>query len=1553
LPASRLVLRYKEVWFTSTAKGVTNEGNALANPHQVIASQIPAVDVVGTHGSLVADGISAGLIEEHTVKLTADPTVNNNKAWYATEDNCTTAGHSSRGSIRLTQWQRYAETQYKLRLFEDNGLGTAPDMLSEILPSEGAFNWEYDASAGLVYFDDDPGTNGKTTPLWGVFYTYVGDTVEDGLGATTSGVDSLVELFEDTQEPSGFINTTDSALTFDDGTMTLTISGTEYDYYIVGQKYTKNGADSLALTDTEGMHYFYYDGGSLTHTTTFSYDLIYNKAYVAAVYWDATNNTAVYIGDERHGITMDGQTHAYLHESLGTTYVDGLALTDILANAAGNNDNQTQFGVASGHIRDEDLLHTIATQAKPAQLPVFYKSGANGDWRMDTPDNFPYKPGGTYLNYNEWTGSTWQQTEVNGAGDDLTLVHVFATNDITYPIIVVQGQAEYIDLASAREGATEEINNLVLTGLPFVEFVPLGTVIYQCASGYTTTHKCKIRGTADAEDYVDWRYSGLTPLPQSVSDHANLTGRDKTNQHPASSISADYTTFSGILTSSDDTVQKALETIDQNAAGDKNKIYQADSSVTVIDTSVSGVSPYVETKLNDVEVMKIRNPSFDVDEDLVTITNTGYGGALKLDLDSQTVGEDSYYAFEISMSNATPQPVYADYESIDAFVNVAGATTDGEAVDVYGAYLYSITNGSGYYGSLYGANIMADVRTGAHVDWVVGASILSRQYNATEPIVGLEGAEVLTRVQGSGKVDDVYGILNTIDAGSSANMGNVYGEYIEITTRNTTDITGNLYMYYGNYDGDATLSGTAWGLYIDGAEKNYIEGETEFAGDTRMDEGYKAQYGYSDEGAVYFETLHMYVENTGALGSVVFNTNSTYAGEFDNSQKFRLSALTPHDTAINEFSTDTTLSGNSDDAVPTEKAVKTYVDNTVGDVDFLSLDDTIASFTENRILFESSSAVIDDTDLTYNPSTDTFATTNIDAAGNVSVSGTFDFGGQTVDEIVTTITSPTDSQLVTAGAVDDYLFGSSGAIAWEVVDTPYDRIQPRQEYMGLPVYTPGDMTVGGDLTVTGTLFYTDVETVQVADNIIHVNYGEVGAGVTAGQAGLQVDRGTQADYYFVFDEPTDTFRVGVSGTLQAVATREDNPVDTRVPWWNDTEKRFDTAGTTYITVNSGTGEFYMTTNGYDTMYVADDWFAIGDVTNYTNAQLYVDSSTNIMDFMIGVTSYFQTTANTQRLGLSTAENITVNQTSNWIDFEVANTSEMRITADGLNLKTGATVNEIVASTGSLSAASTDDQLATAKLIYDEIQDITTGSGSITHNLLDGLQGGVVGEYYHLTYADYLTVGHSHPYASDTHNHDGVYSPVGHNHDSDYAALVHTHDDRYYTETEVDNLLAGLTSEFIELTDVEIGTYTANNVLFTTASGVTDNNNFYYSSDTLFTPSINLGTGGAVNEITTTVVSGSTDSQIPTAGAVWDAVEAAAGAVHTHYDVDGTYVSDTSWTYGSGFSAVPDDLQIFVNGVKQRIGATYDCTVAVPGGVFTITFLYNVQSSNWVNITYTA
>jgi hypothetical protein len=92
----------------------------------------------------------------------------------------------------------------------------------------------------------------------------------------------------------------------------------------------------------------------------------------------------------------------------------------------------------------------------------------------------------------------------------------------------------------------------------------------------------------------------------------------------------------------------------------------------------------------------------------------------------------------------------------------------------------------------------------------------------------------------------------------------------------------------------------------------------------------------------------------------------------------------------------------------------------------------------------------------------------------------------------------------------------------------------------------GNAVIRGDLTVQGTTTSVDTEELLVKDNIIEVNNGEVGPGVTAGTAGIEVDRGMEDNYQFLFDESDDSFKIGEVGDLQVVATR-DNLTDNTVP----------------------------------------------------------------------------------------------------------------------------------------------------------------------------------------------------------------------------------------------------------------------------------------------------------------------------------------------------------------------------------------------------------------------
>jgi hypothetical protein len=81
-----------------------------------------------------------------------------------------------------------------------------------------------------------------------------------------------------------------------------------------------------------------------------------------------------------------------------------------------------------------------------------------------------------------------------------------------------------------------------------------------------------------------------------------------------------------------------------------------------------------------------------------------------------------------------------------------------------------------------------------------------------------------------------------------------------------------------------------------------------------------------------------------------------------------------------------------------------------------------------------------------------------------------------------------------------------------------------------------NMTVNGNLTVNGTQFTVNTQTVEVRDNILVINSGQVGSGVSAGSAGFTVDRGDAIDYQLLFDETDDKFKLGPIGTLSAIAT---------------------------------------------------------------------------------------------------------------------------------------------------------------------------------------------------------------------------------------------------------------------------------------------------------------------------------------------------------------------------------------------------------------------------------
>ena len=80
-----------------------------------------------------------------------------------------------------------------------------------------------------------------------------------------------------------------------------------------------------------------------------------------------------------------------------------------------------------------------------------------------------------------------------------------------------------------------------------------------------------------------------------------------------------------------------------------------------------------------------------------------------------------------------------------------------------------------------------------------------------------------------------------------------------------------------------------------------------------------------------------------------------------------------------------------------------------------------------------------------------------------------------------------------------------------------------------PAVSGGSVRVTGNLVVEGDTFNISTTNLSIEDNIISLNNGEVGPGVTLGYSGIEIDRGNtslvtpQNNASFLYDESTDSW----------------------------------------------------------------------------------------------------------------------------------------------------------------------------------------------------------------------------------------------------------------------------------------------------------------------------------------------------------------------------------------------------------------------------------------------
>lgn len=172
---------------------------------------------------------------------------------------------------------------------------------------------------------------------------------------------------------------------------------------------------------------------------------------------------------------------------------------------------------------------------------------------------------------------------------------------------------------------------------------------------------------------------------------------------------------------------------------------------------------------------------------------------------------------------------------------------------------------------------------------------------------------------------------------------------------------------------------------------------------------------------------------------------------------------------------------------------------------------------------------------------------------------------------ITDLSGSTDDRLEALEALSHEQNTDTGTTSKTfVIDSGNTGAMLKAEGGGLSTRTKGDagyanftvqnLVIKGDVTQEGDTFVTQAERVEVRDNMILINEGETGAGVTAGFAGIEVDRGTEQNFMFGFNESDGMFKIGKEGNMFDVALRQPvgDMTDGMFASWDAATKTFKT-----------------------------------------------------------------------------------------------------------------------------------------------------------------------------------------------------------------------------------------------------------------------------------------------------------------------------------------------------------------------------------------------------------
>lgn len=401
----------------------------------------------------------------------------------------------------------------------------------------------------LLYKDTKANITALTSVYKG-FIAYATDTLEIGIYTGSAWVWYLKE-FQDINR-FGFIasydGSTGTTISFNPSnyTFTLTDSGSGWGYYLDGISYRFTGNKTIVLSGSppsKATYFIYFsDGTGTLQQDTNPWSLEGNKIPVVMILWDNALTPKYWMADERHTASLDRRAHLYLHTNFGTRWnTGGVPSGYSVAPSSPANANNT-FGISATTLYDEDIKHSLNALSDPDgttdSYAVMYKSSGNWVWEYS---KLPYRfTAAGYIQYDNAGTMTQGQT---ADYYNTYLIHTNFTEASTgvgcYQIM--HGKGEFTSLAAAQ---AENPFSFDFTGFPLAECVIAYQFTWYTNSSYSTSGKCRL--AAEPRKLGGSITTSIVPVSGTT----------------AGAVTTDTTSFDGLLSTSDNTVQKALDTLD-------------------------------------------------------------------------------------------------------------------------------------------------------------------------------------------------------------------------------------------------------------------------------------------------------------------------------------------------------------------------------------------------------------------------------------------------------------------------------------------------------------------------------------------------------------------------------------------------------------------------------------------------------------------------------------------------------------------------------------------------------------------------------------------------------------------------------------------------------------------------------------------------------------------------------------------------------------------------------------------------------------------------------